>query len=127
MTLDNKITCEDCGEERMVTKACAKTAKRCKSCQKEFNRVKARDRYRISKGLPLDGPIQSIIKKKKVKEVVQEVRQGGIRDAWGNLIVEKTKSKVMVPTISEEEQNRRNALLSELLDKLEDKSTVDDW
>lgn len=110
-----KINCEDCGTERMITKACLSLVKRCKPCQKIFNRNRARNRYRELKGIPLDKPIVSVIKKKeKAPEPVKAE------------VVEE-KPKKIEPAVTPEEQERRKKALQKLFEMLGDDSTDDDW
>lgn len=112
-----KINCVDCNAERMITKACVSLVKRCKPCQKVFNREKARNRYRKLKGIPLDKPVTNVIKKKKKEKEVQE----SIKTE------EVVEVKTPTNSLTEEELRIRRERISRLLDILPDASTIDDW
>lgn len=115
------INCKDCGVERHTTKACLNLVKRCKSCQKIFNRNRARNRYRELKGIPIDKPV--IERKKKIEEKKRKKIK-----KHTELVATKLKTKVSKePIISEEEMKRRQAVMEKLFDLIEDESTVDDW
>lgn len=118
------INCIDCGAERAITKACLSLVKRCKPCQKIFNRDKARNRYRDLKGIPLDRPIPKKVKEKAPKPKVEKEK-------------EKEKEKVIVnpdvfiPSapveLTDEERERRKVVLNKLMDLIDDDATTDDW
>ena len=112
-----KINCVDCGVERMITKACLKLVKRCKPCQKDFNREKARNRYRKLKGIDLDKPV----KKKKEKKVVV------IEKVIENDEVKEVEKIVTRKELTPEEVALRQERIAALLDLLPDKSTDVDW
>jgi hypothetical protein len=121
--LKEKINCIDCNAERMITKACLGLVKRCKACQKIFNRDRARNRYRELKGIPIDKPVASIIKKKE-KTVTKEPTIS----AWGKPVEKaEEKPKKVEPAVTPEEQERRKIALQKLFDMLGDDSTDDDW
>lgn len=113
------INCEDCGSERIITKACLNLVKRCKSCQKIFNRDRARNRYRELKGIPMDKPI--IGRQKKETKEVKPQKPANVN--WGP----KETVKVEQPLLSEAEIARRKAVMEKLFEQVEDKSTTDDW
>ena len=118
--LTEKIECVDCGAERMITKACFGMVKRCKSCQKKFNRNKARERYRKMKGIPLDKPVTNVIKPKKEKKKETEAKSAGT-------FFQSTPVPRHVSSLTEEEKKIRNEKVAKLLDLLPDKSTDEDW
>ena len=111
------INCVDCDAERMITKACLELVKRCKPCQKIFNRDKARNRYRALKGIPLDKPIVKLIKKKEKAPAPSPIPMAAAKE----------EPKVTKPTLTPEEDERRQKALAKLFDMIGDDSTVDDW
>jgi hypothetical protein len=115
------INCTECNAERLITKACLSLVKRCKPCQKIFNRDKARNRYREIKGIPLDKPIEAIIQKKEKKEVKKEAPK-----AFPIPAMVKVKTPP-VPVLTKEEQEKREAVMLKLFSTLEDDSSDDDW
>ena len=121
--LTEKINCIECGNERMITKACLKIITRCKACQKIFNRTKARNRYRKTKGISTDAPVGQLIKKKKKKKKEKSKEKSAALSAPPK---SKPETKV-VPAISPEERERRSQAMAKLLEIFTDKSTVDDW
>ena len=108
-----KIKCISCGISREITRACLKLVKRCKECQTEFNRDKARNRYRKLKGIPIDAPVGVVVKKKKTKKVEIEVKE--------------EKKPEIIPSVTPEEAKKRRKIISKLFDLIEDKSTINDW
>jgi hypothetical protein len=101
----------------MITKACLELVKRCKPCQKIFNRDKARNRYRALKGIPLDKPVEKIIKKKKKEKAPEPTPVAAVKE----------EPKVTKPALTPEEEARRQKALAKLFDMLGDDSTDDDW
>ena len=120
------INCEDCGAERKITKACLTLAKRCKPCQKIFNRNKARNRYRTLKGIPLDKPIEKMIKKKAKKEKKKKVSPVTMATATAVAVIEKEPTP-SEPVLTPEEQAKRDEAIKSLFEILGDESTSDDW
>lgn len=119
------INCEDCGAERLITKACLNLVKRCKSCQKIFNRNRARNRYRELKGIPIDKPI---VGRKKEKESKKEPKKEPPKNT--RLIKDlkpKPEPKDIKPELSEAELQRQQAVMNKLFETIKDKSTIDDW
>ena len=133
--LSETIICVDCNAERQITKACLGLVIRCKSCQKEFNRDRARNRYREIKGIPLDSPIRKNEPKKPKKSSLTKVPKK----------LNKNKTKEVAPSISEEhvvkpqtkepvdpfkvDETRVRALdrIIAMFDNDPDFHTVDDW
>lgn len=103
----------------MITKACLELVKRCKPCQKIFNREKARNRYRELKGIPLDKPVEKLIKKKK--------KDNATAPLSAPMAAIKEEPKVTKPVLTPEEQERRRKAVEKLFDLLGDDSTDDDW
>lgn len=123
------INCIDCGIERLITKACLSLVKRCKDCQKEFNRDKARNRYRKVKGIDLDKPVNSPKpKKKKEKETIQEELNAWEAASDQDFVeVEPAPIKTTVNELTEEEKQHRKEILESLLSMIDDDTTVEDW
>lgn len=109
--LTESITCIDCGAQRKVTKACANTVIRCKSCQKAYNREKARNRYRKLKGIPLDKTVTPITKKKKQSPQTQQAPA----------ISQPEKSNLTPKEIKVEKKRKKKAI-----ERLIEKFGVDD-
>jgi len=126
------IECRECGAPREIPKACVRSTFRCIKCQKAHSKEKARARYRNLKGIPLDAPVKNKGKgKKKKKKNTQvqdlpvhtsDVDNVAIIDPWG-----KRSCKPEITQQDLEERSRRSAVLSVLLDKLDDSSTDEDW
>ena len=114
------INCEDCGAERLITKACLSLVNRCKPCQKIFNRDRARNRYRELKGIPVDKPVTQIIKKKE-KNRPAEIWP---KEPVGKMAEEEEKK--VEPARTPEEEARRKKVLEELFSTLGGE-TDDDW
>ena len=111
--LTEQIICVDCGTERMVTKACLKMVTRCKPCQKDYNRDKARNRYRDLKNIPTNKPVAK--KKTKAKKVKAKAKKE---------IIEETP-KEEKPRITPEQRKTALERMMEITDKYP--LTTDDW
>ena len=136
------IQCVDCGTDREIGKACLNLVKRCKSCQVDFNRKAARDRYRKKKGIPLDKPVskkddekpKKIIEEKPVgpkpifperPEISLEERLNNFRrNPWHSLGEKWEKQRIMC-LVKPVDSNRKPPKVD--FSMLEDKSTDDDW
>ena len=53
--------CSICGREPLLTKSC------CEACQ-ELNRERARNKYRLKVGIPMDSPISNRGRRRIVKK-----------------------------------------------------------
>lgn len=100
----------------MVTKACLSLVKRCKPCQKNYNKEQVRNRYRKLKGIDLDKPIQAMPKKKKEKKEKKE-----------KISKPKADDSIISAAQTPEEKERRRKAVEKLFALSEDSSTVDDW
>lgn len=124
------IKCIDCNAERMITRACLNLILRCKTCQKEFNKSKARNRYRGIKGIPFDGPIAPMIVKKELKKAVVILPKPQVDPPAKEEAKEKPqKTKVSVDPVTETKRKEKaiERLLRLFGQNEEDVLTEKDW
>lgn len=119
-----RIECIDCGEPRDVPNASKHLVKRCKSCQDEYNRLRALERYYERTGRK---PKKKKVKKtEKTADAPKEESKGGWLAGPSDHRSKKGRTHKMSP-------EEANAFLKKIHEKVfgpgswDDVETTDDW